>query len=156
MPAGYTSNEIAWIGLGTALSAVLGGVVVGRIAGSYPTNLKEIVLILLLICSISSTWFVAAIFKLLPNNLISLMISSGITSFTMNATTPLFFELTIELTYPSPETATGSILTLMVRNSASFAVPRCIHMVLTALVLSVKSRRSDIYAATKRSLQCSD
>lgn len=115
MPAGYSASEIAWIGLSTAISAVVGGVVVGKIAGKYPTKLKEIILILLVVCAVASTWFVASAFKIVPASLATLIISAGITSFTMNATTPLFFELTIELTFPAPEAATGSILTLMVR-----------------------------------------
>lgn len=117
LPIGYASSDIAWIGLSTALAAVIGGVIIGKVAGSYPTKLKEIVLILLVVCAVSSTWFVASVFKVFPSNLAMLIISAAITSFTMNATTPLFFELTIELTYPSPETATGSILTLVVRES---------------------------------------
>lgn len=61
MPAGYTQDEVAWIGMASPLAAMVGGVAVGKIAGLLRTRHKFLTVTLFILTIVSFGLFMLAV-----------------------------------------------------------------------------------------------
>ncbi|XP_041371759.1 solute carrier family 49 member 4-like isoform X4 [Gigantopelta aegis] len=111
-----SQDEAGWLGFYSTVGGCLAGVTISRVADIFLRRLKLFLLVLLVLASGSVAWFTCLCFSYLPFNTVSLYISCILSGIFITGSTPLFFELACEVTYPIAEGITSAFLNML--NSA--------------------------------------
>jgi FLVCR family MFS transporter len=107
---GFSQRDAAWLGFASALTGACAGLLAGRLADYAPGNLTKF---------IASAYGISAtcmlLFALMCHDVIpfSLALAYGLSipvGFAMYSTYPLFFELSLETTFPLPQACTSGVL----------------------------------------------
>jgi len=109
---GFDQGNAAWIGLGSVCAGCFAGISSGRIADAFPGKLKQIIICLYGLATLSFFWFSLTCQKILPFSLTVVYVSCIIGGFCIYGAYPLFFELCVETTFPIAEGATAGFLVL--------------------------------------------
>ena len=98
------------IGLTICICCAVGSVIVAYATDHLKKHMKLTLITLLLIEAIFFTWMTLILAKAIPFYLWQLYVSSVVGSVCTFSLVPLFFEYTVELTYPTPEGLVGGFL----------------------------------------------
>jgi FLVCR family MFS transporter len=73
--------------------------------------LKIILVVLFSLSAVSFAWFSLQIEKLIPTNFYLLLTASVLAGLFLNSSQAIFYELSVELTYPIAEGTSAAVLT---------------------------------------------
>eukprot|EP00048_Salpingoeca_helianthica_P004438 m.76856 g.76856 ORF g.76856 m.76856 type:complete len:473 (+) comp13196_c0_seq1:1319-2737(+) len=115
----YDDNQAGWFSFASTIAAIIGGLLIGPVADRLPVvqrNFKATLLILLVFCFLCFVWFtlsfpVSGVPAVLPSNFWTVAGSITLSGTFMGATYPLFYEFSVELTYPVREATSAGVLT---------------------------------------------
>ncbi|XP_028398752.1 solute carrier family 49 member 4-like isoform X2 [Dendronephthya gigantea] len=106
-------NQAGWIGFYATIAGISAGILLARFSDFFGGNIKRLLLFLFVCSSASFLWFSLLCLRIIPFSEASLYPSSIIGGFSISGTIPLFYELTVECTYPISEGVTTGVLTLV-------------------------------------------
>jgi len=115
---GISQKEAGWLGFYTMLAGITAGMILARCADLFSGRMKALLILLFTGATGCFLWFCLLCLKIIPFSEDSLYKSAILGGFFVSGTIPLFYELTIEQTYPVPEGITTGILT-MVNNAVT-------------------------------------
>jgi hypothetical protein len=105
---------VSFLGFGSNLAGVIGGLVFGMIAVCLRRKYKLMIVLCFLVSGTCFLFFTLQVQKTLPFNLPTVSALCLCGSFFVAASNPLFYEMGIELAYPAPEGLVGTIVALSV------------------------------------------
>ena len=108
----FTQTDAGWIGFSSTLSGGIAGMIAGRVADKFPGRLARIIAIMYGIATLCMVWFTLICFRVIPYSIVQVYVSASLVGFCMYATYPLFFEFSIETTFPIPEACTSAFLVM--------------------------------------------
>jgi len=108
-----TQIDCGWIGFSSTMVSVTAGIFVGFIADKHPGHIRTLLILLYAAASIAFLWLTLICNKLISFNIASIYTACIIGGFCINGSIPLLYELTIECTYPIPETVSIGALSLV-------------------------------------------
>lgn len=106
-------NEAGWIGFYGTLAGIGAGLLLARCADLFGGKMKVLLLVLFFGASGCFLWFSLLCLRMIDYVEASLYKSSILGGFFVSGTIPLFYELTVESTYPIAEGITTGLLTLI-------------------------------------------
>jgi len=109
---GYDQSSAGWIGFAGTLAGCAGGVLIG----AFSDRVKEMKLFLLVLFGLSTfffTYFSLGCIQVVPNSQITMIVVASLGGFFLNTSLPLFYELSVEVSYPVGEGAVSAMLTDM-------------------------------------------
>jgi hypothetical protein len=124
----YSDAASGWVAFASTIAAIVGGMAVGYVADHYMQKRFRVLLLgLLWCCVVSYSWFTlqlpSSLFPdtphLLPGNEVTVIGAAILAGGFLGSTTPLFFELMVELTYPLPASISTGIMTFLQSISAA-------------------------------------
>ncbi|ESO93632.1 hypothetical protein LOTGIDRAFT_119290, partial [Lottia gigantea] len=104
--------QVGWIGFVSAMAAVISTIIIARFADIYKRKMKLFLIFLFISTTVMYVWLVLTLLDILTFNTKSLFASNVLASLLNGATSPIFYELCCEITYPVDECITSVILTL--------------------------------------------
>lgn len=122
LPENFSQSQAGSFTAVTRFAGIIGGLLAGRLADNslLYRRLKVIICLCLFLAIIGFTMFTLSNPSILfiknppfPQTYVFDFISVAIAGFFLGAVSPLFYELSAELTYPSPESTSGAIMTLI-------------------------------------------
>lgn len=90
----------------------LGGVLIGRVLDRFRHH-KSILGALLSLCCLFLVYFALLIMQVIPPSVIQIFVAATAVGLFLNTAVPIFFELSIEATYPVPEATVCTVMTTM-------------------------------------------
>jgi MFS family permease len=106
LPLGFTDTEVAWIGFYAITAGSAGALILGKLADMFFIKKFKVLLIVGYVLSIASFVFFSASttkdLSFIPHNYWVVVVTSTLGGMTLNAILPLFYEFSVELTYPAP------------------------------------------------------
>ncbi|XP_022100532.1 disrupted in renal carcinoma protein 2 homolog [Acanthaster planci] len=108
---GVKQDTVGWIGFIGNLAAVAGGLIFARLVDFLGGRMKLILLVMMIGSVGSCVWCVLLSMQYVAFNLPSLYISCIIIGFFVNASIPIYFEVTVEGMYPVSEGTITMIMT---------------------------------------------
>lgn len=146
----YNDTQIGYLGFANGLSGNLGSVCIGAISDRwFQRRFKRTILLLLVWLFLTSLWFTLSLPALgsaegiLPASFISLTMAASLSGSVQSATSPLFYELCAELTYPVPEGTSAGFLAFL-WNFCLFYYCGSTNLVLISPYLSTGLRTQDL------------
>ena len=124
----YSDASTGWVAFASTIAAIAGGMTVGFVADTYMQQRFRVLLLGLLCCCVASyAWFTIQLPSSLYPDTPDLVSGSEVTVIGaailaggfLGSTTPLFFELMAELTYPLPGSISTGIMTFLQSISAA-------------------------------------
>ncbi|XP_071103143.1 solute carrier family 49 member 4 homolog [Haliotis cracherodii] len=109
---GVSQYHAGLIGFYATIGGCVAALVMSRIADLCLRHMKMMLLILFVLATASTLWFVLLRLSFIPFSLVSLYISCILMGVFINGSIPLFFELGCEASYPIAEGVTGAVLTM--------------------------------------------
>ncbi|ESO83026.1 hypothetical protein LOTGIDRAFT_133974, partial [Lottia gigantea] len=114
-PLGISQSESGWIGFYATAAACVASLVIGRFADIFAKHLKIFIISLYAVGSVFIIWFALACIKIGPYSAGKAVLYTttimGVMS--LNAATPLLYELGCELAYPIGEGTVNGMMTIM-------------------------------------------
>jgi len=110
---GVTQKNSGWIGFYTVFAGVGAGMLLARFADMFAGRMKLLLLFLLTGASVFFLWFALLCLRIITYSKGSLYQAAIFGGFFISGTIPIFYELTIEQTYPVAEGTTTGLLTLI-------------------------------------------
>ena len=107
---GVSDESSGIIGLVICIFSAVGGVAVAYATDHLKKHMKPTLIILLVLEALCFTWLTLIIAQVIPLSYWQLYVSSVAGSVCTFSLVPLFFEYTVELTYPTPEGLVGGFL----------------------------------------------
>ncbi|XP_067687119.1 solute carrier family 49 member 4 homolog [Haliotis asinina] len=108
-----TQEHAGWIGFYSTMGACVAALLLSRVADLYLPHLKKKMLLVLFVLATTATlWFVLIRLSVIPFSMASLYLSSILMGVFISASIPLFYELGCEASYPIAEGVTVGVLTL--------------------------------------------
>ncbi|CAL4065191.1 unnamed protein product [Meganyctiphanes norvegica] len=111
LPFGISQEEASWVGVYTNVGGVLLAMIAARLTDLLFGHIKKTILGLMIVATLSFTWFLLLMNGVLPFDKVQMYISVIMGASFNYAVSPLFFELAVELAYPVPEGVVGGFLT---------------------------------------------
>jgi len=148
---GYDDTTVGWLGFANGLAGNLGAILIGFLSDKlFRFRFKAVILSLLLFELVVMVWFSMSLpmftqdSGMLPHSIASIGIAIGLLGLAQSATSPLFYELCAELTFPVPEGTSAGILALL-WNTASFVIiflspvisSKCMNPIMTGCIVVV-------------------
>lgn len=122
----YGQDQAGWIGFATVIAGNIGGILLGRLVDRFRHH-KLVISIMLTGSVLSLAWFSLLVQKVFPDawtmgnaGFIQIFVSATLAGFFINSSVPVYFELSIEATYPLPEGSVVMVMTIL--NNASTLV----------------------------------
>lgn len=106
-------HEAGWIGFYATLAGIGAGLILARCADLFGGKMKLLLLVLFFGASGCFLWFSLLCLRMIAYDDAALYKSSILGGFFISGTIPLFYELTVESTYPVAEGVTTGALTLI-------------------------------------------
>jgi FLVCR family MFS transporter len=172
-PLGYSDTQSGWFGFAVTIACISGGIASGRLADKYfQQRFKRVLLVTLALCLFAFCWWTLSLPSALwggdggqpplPPDKGSLLAAVVLAGLALGATSPLFYELVLELLYPLPEAYGAGIMSLFNNIGAVLflAIPPSVHdtmnvvmalvvagaFVLVSLVVEKYNRAADVDA----------
>ncbi len=117
------STTTAFLGFGSNVAGVVGGLLLGAVAIYFRRRYRLLIVICFLIGGISFSLFTLSVQNVVPFNAYSVSVLCLMGSFFVAAANPLFYELGVELAYPAPEGLVGIVIALAVNVMGSPVYP---------------------------------
>ncbi|XP_065845515.1 solute carrier family 49 member 4 homolog [Oscarella lobularis] len=108
-----SQREAGWMGFYSNIAGSVLGFAVSMIVDRILGVMKPILCVLLTGGALCFTWFTLLCFKILPHSTASLYVSAILGGTLITGSVPLFYELSVETTYPIAEGATTGTLALL-------------------------------------------
>lgn len=106
-------NEAGWIGFYATLAGIGAGLILARCADLFGGKMKLLLLVLFFGAAGCFLWFSLLCLRMIAYDDAALYKSSILGGFFVSGTIPLFYELTVESTYPVAEGVTTGALTII-------------------------------------------
>ncbi|KAJ7390831.1 Solute carrier 49 member 4 [Desmophyllum pertusum] len=106
-------SEAGWIGFYATIAGIGAGLILARCADLFGGKMKALLLVLFFGSSACFLWFSLLCLRMIEYDDDALYKSSILGGFFVSGTIPLFYELTVESTYPVAEGITTGALTLI-------------------------------------------
>ncbi|OWF43791.1 Disrupted in renal carcinoma protein 2-like [Mizuhopecten yessoensis] len=119
-PHGISENEAGLIGLYSVVCGIFLSLVAAKCSDVFSKSKKLILLGLYVTSGAFALWMNLLLSRLLPDSFVSMHIATVVGGATLTATTPVYFEMACETTYPVAEGITNFVLAL-VNNLVSVA-----------------------------------
>ncbi|XP_050388417.1 solute carrier family 49 member 4 [Patella vulgata] len=103
--------EVGWIAFTSAIAAVVATIIVARFADKFTRRLKIFLIFLFFSTTVMYLWLILTLLNVIPFHKDYLFISDVLASLLNGATSPLFYELSCEITYPVAEGVTNVVIT---------------------------------------------
>jgi len=100
-----------WLGFIMSFGGIVGGLLIGPIAARIG-HFKYIIISLFASSAVLFLWFALQISDLITSSVETVFFVCIVASFLLNAVVPLFYELTVEVSYPTPPGISGGIFCL--------------------------------------------
>ncbi len=110
-PLGVTDTEVGDIGFVAMFAQALGAATVALTMDHFRDKIKVSVLVLLTASFVCFTWLALISFEIIPYSLAQLYMAVIVGTATYYSCIPLFFELSLMISYPTPEGLVGAFLT---------------------------------------------
>ena len=108
---GVDDEKSGYIGIAAMAANIIIGISVGRFIDYVRRNIKWILVFILLVSTAGYAWLTLIVLRVLPDSLIQLYASTILGTGCTTAIMTLFFEYTVEMSYPVPEGIIGGLLT---------------------------------------------
>ena len=109
---GVGDEQSGYIGLSAVAASIFLGIGVGRFIDVIRKRIKITLISFLVLSTLAYIWLALIVLKVLEFSYIQLFISTLMGSGCITAIMTLFFEYTVEISYPAPEAMVGGLLTL--------------------------------------------
>ncbi|XP_067686951.1 solute carrier family 49 member 4 homolog [Haliotis asinina] len=109
---GISQYHAGWMGFYGMIGGGVAALLMSRISDLFLRHIKMMLLLLFVLATGATAWFVLLCLSYIPFNLVSMYLSSILMGVFINASVPLFFELGCEASYPIAEGVTVGVLTL--------------------------------------------
>ena len=109
---GVGDEQSGYIGLSAVAASIFLGIGVGRFIDVIRKQIKITLISILVFSTLAYIWLALIVLEVLEFSYIQLFISTIIGSGCITAIMTLFFEYTVEISYPVPEAMVGGLLTL--------------------------------------------
>ncbi|XP_046338936.2 solute carrier family 49 member 4 homolog [Haliotis rufescens] len=109
---GITQYHAGWIGFYATTGACVVALLMSRIVDLFLRHMKMLLLVLFVLATTATLWFVLLRLSFIPFSMVSLYISCILMGVFISGGTPLFYELGCEASYPIAEGVTVGVLTL--------------------------------------------
>ncbi|KAK6166542.1 hypothetical protein SNE40_023203 [Patella caerulea] len=103
--------EVGWIAFTSAIASVVATIIVARFADKFTRRLKIFLIFLFFSTTVMYLWLILTLLNVIPFHKDYLFISDVLASLLNGATSPLFYELSCEITYPVAEGVTNVVIT---------------------------------------------
>ncbi|KAI8504226.1 Solute carrier 49 member 4 [Branchiostoma belcheri] len=111
-PQNITQMEAGWVGFYGSITGGVSGIIIGRVADFMGGHYKLAVLVLTVVLIGSTLWFTFMLYiSIIPFNTVSLYASFLLLQVSLLGCVPLFYELSVEASYPIAEGITSGVLT---------------------------------------------
>ena len=100
-----------YIGVTATAAGIIIGIAVGQFTDHIRKHIKMTLIFILLLSTGAYVWLTLLILKVIPFDLVQLYASTICGSGCITAIMTLFFEYTVEMSYPVPEGIVGGLLT---------------------------------------------
>ncbi|KAL7635644.1 UNVERIFIED_CONTAM: hypothetical protein RMT77_013461 [Armadillidium vulgare] len=114
---GISQDESMWIVIAACLISIMSAILVGRLTDYFRGYMKVSIASLLLASSACFFWFLLITERVLTVSVAQIYISVILGIGLQYSAVPLMIELAVELAYPSPENAVGTMLSAMLELS---------------------------------------
>ena len=108
---GVNDETSGYIGVAVCAASIVIGIAVGQFTDHIRKHIKITLIFMLLFSTGAYVWLTLLILKVIPYSLIQLYASTICGSGCITAIMTLFFEYTVEMSYPVPEGIVGGLLT---------------------------------------------
>lgn len=112
-PHGISEEKAGWLGFYSLLAGCLSALIIAKFADVFSKHIRIFLLILYVGAAGSLVWFTFLIQGTIPNSTVQLYISIILFCMLLGSTSPLYFEMACEVTYPVAEGVTNLVLTLL-------------------------------------------
>ncbi|XP_046573338.1 solute carrier family 49 member 4 homolog [Haliotis rubra] len=109
---GISQDHAGWIGFYATVGGCVAALLMSRIADLFLRHMKMMLLLLFVLATGATAWFVLLWLSYIPFSLVSLYLSCILMGVFINASIPLFYELGCEASYPIAEGVTVGVLTI--------------------------------------------
>ncbi|XP_022100527.1 disrupted in renal carcinoma protein 2 homolog isoform X2 [Acanthaster planci] len=106
-------DTVGWIGFISNIAGMLAGLVIARLVDLLGGRMKAVLILLTAGAFIGCVWCVLLSMRYIPYSLMSVYITCIIIGVCVNASPPIFFEITVEGMYPVSEGNTTMVLTYL-------------------------------------------
>ncbi|XP_038058418.1 solute carrier family 49 member 4 homolog [Patiria miniata] len=103
-------DTVGWIGFISNIAGMLGGLIVARLVDILGGRMKAVLISLTMAAFVSCVWYVLLSMKYISYSLVSVYIACIFFGLFINASFPIYFEITVEGMYPVSE---GNITMVM-------------------------------------------
>ncbi|XP_046573353.1 solute carrier family 49 member 4 homolog [Haliotis rubra] len=109
---GISQYHAGWMGFYGTTGGCVAALLMSRIADLFLRHMKMMLLLLFVLATGATAWFVLLRLSYIPFSLVSLYLSTILMGVFINASIPLFYELGCEASYPIAEGVTVGVLTI--------------------------------------------
>lgn len=110
-PIGVTQIDAGWIGFWHTLIGCFSGIIIAKFSDFFNRRRKLFLLILFTLAAACALWFALITQKLVPFDVTQLYVAGILLGIFVDGTTPLFYEMCAEASYPVAEGVTGGFYT---------------------------------------------
>ncbi|XP_046573382.1 solute carrier family 49 member 4-like [Haliotis rubra] len=107
-----TQDHAGWIGFYATMGGCVAALLLSRVADIFLRHMKTMLLVLFVLATAATLWFVLIRLSVIPFSMVSLYLSTILMGVFINASIPLFYELGCEASYPIAEGVTVGVLTM--------------------------------------------
>ncbi|XP_046358742.2 solute carrier family 49 member 4 homolog isoform X1 [Haliotis rufescens] len=108
-----SQNQAGWMGFYATMGGSVAALLMSRLADMFMRRMKVMLLLLFVLATSATVWFVLLRLAFIPFSMVSLYISYILIGVFINGSVPLFYELGCEASYPIAEGVTTGMLTLV-------------------------------------------
>ncbi|XP_046332330.2 solute carrier family 49 member 4 homolog [Haliotis rufescens] len=108
---GITQYHAGWMGFYTTTGGCVAALLMSRISDLFLRRMKMLLLVLFILATTATAWFVMLRLSFIPFSMVSLYVSCILMGVFINGSIPLFYELGCEASYPIAEGVTVGVLT---------------------------------------------
>ncbi|BFZ22821.1 hypothetical protein BsWGS_25860 [Bradybaena similaris] len=110
---GVDQQTAGWLDFYATVGGCVSGLLVSRFADFFTRQMKLFLLIFYFFAAVSILWFTLVVFGILPFDRVSMYAAIIIAGVFLDGGGPLFFELTIEVSYPVGEGVTSGFTQML-------------------------------------------
>ncbi|KAH3776944.1 solute carrier family 49 member 4 homolog [Dreissena polymorpha] len=110
-PIGVTQIDAGWIGFWHTLIGCFSGILIAKFADLFHRRRKVFLMILFSGAAVFAVWFALVTNGTIPYSVAQLYAAGILLGVCVNGTTPLFYEMCAEASYPVAEGVTGGLFT---------------------------------------------
>ncbi|KAL5009481.1 hypothetical protein ScPMuIL_011786 [Solemya velum] len=112
-PHGISQNEAGWLGFYAIIAGISSSFIIAWFADMFSKHIKWFILIAMVPAAGFYLWFTLIFTGVAPSNTASIYSSIILGGLFLQSLSPLYFEVTSEITFPVPEAISVYVLTLL-------------------------------------------